>query len=106
MKYNHENKTSQAITVSAPLAVIDMTQYTSFAVQITVSDALALNSCVVKMQESVDGSNWFDIASVNSNITGNGSILLQSTSKCGQIRPYITLVAGTLTATVKVNTKE
>ena len=60
----------------------------------------------IKMQESIDGSNWFDIAGVNANLTTDSIGLLQSTSKCSMIRPYLTLTSGQLFIELKVFTKD
>jgi hypothetical protein len=65
----------------------------------------ALAGGVIKMQESVDGTNWYDISGVTANITATGIAKLEGTTKCGQVRPYLTMTAGQLTLVLKANTK-
>jgi hypothetical protein len=65
----------------------------------------AIAGGVLKMQESVDGQTWYDIASVTANITATVTALFQSTSKTLQIRPYFTLTAGQCSIVIKTNTK-
>lgn len=66
----------------------------------------ALAGGAIKMQESVDGQNWYDISGVTANITASTIAKFDGTSRCGQIRPYLSLTAGQLQVTIKANTKE
>ncbi len=66
----------------------------------------ALAGGVIKMQESVDGQTWYDISGVTANITATATAKLEGTSKCGQVRPYLTMTAGQLTLVIKANTKQ
>lgn len=65
----------------------------------------ALAGCSISMEESVDGSNFYAISGVTANITTSTTALLQSTSKCGQIRPKISMTAGQISVVIQVNTK-
>lgn len=66
----------------------------------------ALAGGVLKMQESPNGTDWYDISGVTANITATVKALFQSTSKCGQVRPYLTMTAGQMSVQLTVNTKE
>lgn len=60
---------------------------------------------VVKLQESVDGTNWYDISGKTHNITAGVIGKFEGTCHCGQIRPYLTMTAGQLNITINSNTK-
>lgn len=59
----------------------------------------------IKLQESVDGITWTDIASANDAIAGTGSSLIQVSSKTGHIRGFLTLTAGRLIISSNFNQK-
>lgn len=66
----------------------------------------ALAGGVLKVQESPNGTDWYDISGVTANITATGKALLTGTSRCGQIRPYLTMTAGQIDLVLSINTKE
>lgn len=54
----------------------------------------ALTGGNIKLQESIDGTNWSDISGATANITATGTGLIQGTSKCSMLRPYLTVTTG------------
>lgn len=96
------------LATSAALALVgtpvDITDQGTDGATHTLTPA-AISGASIKLQESVDGSSWFDISGATGNITADGSALIQVTTKCGQIRPYLTMAAGQVTLTSVWNKK-
>ena len=61
----------------------------------------AISGGVLKLQESIDGSNWFDIASATDTITATAVGDIQTVSKMSLIRPYLTLTTGQISLEIK-----
>lgn len=89
--------------IASTPVIVDITSTGSGVHTITPT---SLAGGVLKMQESVDGTTWYDISGVTANITATVKALFTGTSKCGQIRPHLTMTAGQLSVTLKTNTKE
>jgi hypothetical protein len=69
--------------------------------------ATAIAGGVLKLQSSVDGTNWSDISGETSNITATGSkfYAVQANAYYAAVRAHLTLTAGQISLTVKVSKK-
>lgn len=66
----------------------------------------AITGGVIKLQESIDGSNWYDIATMTANVTATAVGVFQATSKMSMVRFHLTLTTGQVSLASKFFTKE
>lgn len=69
--------------------------------------ATALASTTIKVQETVDNVNWYDISGVvTAGFTADGQELLQGTTRCSGIRTVLTITAGQVAVTETIFVRE
>ena len=65
---------------------INVNNYDSHTIQFTAADVS--NNVVVRMQGSIDGTNWFNMESADTTITASGTYVIHSTIPTVYIRLY------------------
>ena len=65
---------------------INVNNFANHAIQFTIADIS--NNVVVRMQGSIDGTNWFNMDSADTTVTTNGTYVIHSVIPTVYIRLY------------------